>query len=239
MAPVSVNRSSLSEPLVAEWSNGQPLVGSTDDQPGRCAGLNFFPPSSDVNNVGWVSSTDGARLMADALLWSGRIPPTIQNAPVDQVLPPGATATFKVLATGTPPLTYQWRFNGNNLAAATNNTLAVSVLPANEGAYSVIVSNLFGATTTLNAALNPQLRILPSAVVNGTFAIYLADADGTAVATNRASRVSLYTSTNLTLPPSAWTLLPNPVVPSGTQLRADGFSVTNAFSQFFKAVEIP
>jgi len=225
--------------LAAEWSNGRPLVGSIDDRPGRCAGLNFFPPSSDVNSVGWVSSTDGAKLMADALLWSGRIPPTILNAPVDQVQPPGATTTFKVLAGGTPPLTYQWRLNGNTLASATNNTLAVSVLPANEGAYSVVVSNLFGATTTLNAALNPQLRLLPSAVVNGTFSIYLADADGTAVATNRASRVSLYSTTNLALPASAWTLLPNPVVPSGTQLRADGFSVTNGFSQFFKAVEIP
>jgi len=225
--------------LVAEWSNGTPLVGSIDDRPGRCAGLNFFPPSSDVNSVGWVSSTDGAQLMTDALLWSGRIPPAILSAPVDQVLPPGATTSFKVLAAGTPPLTYQWRFNGNNLAAATNNTLAESVLPANEGAYSVVVSNLFGATTTLNAALNPQLRLSPSAVVNGTFSIYLAAADGTAVATNRAARVSLFTTTNLALPASAWTLLPNVVVPSGTQLRADGFSVTNGFDQFFKAVEIP
>ena len=225
--------------LAAEWSNGRPLVGSIDDRPGRCAGLNFFPPSSDVNSVGWVSTTDGARLMTDALLWSGRIPPNILNAPDDQILPPGATASFKVLADGTPPLTYQWRFNGNNLVSATNNTLAVSTLPANEGDYSVVVSNLFGATTTLNAALNPQLSLSPSAVVNGAFSIYLADADGTAVATNRASRVSLYSTTNLDLPPTAWTLLPNPVVPSGTQLRADGFGVSNGVRQFFKAVEIP
>jgi len=91
----------------------------------------------------------------------------------------------------------------------------------------------------LNAALNPQLHLSPSAVVNGTFSIYLADADGTAVATNRASRVSLYAATNLDLPPTAWTLLPNPVVPSGTQLRADGFGVSNGVRQFFKAVEIP
>jgi hypothetical protein len=35
------------------------------------------------------------------------------------------------------------------------------------------------------------------------------------------------TATNLALPASKWTLLTNSVLPSGSQLRADGFSVTN------------
>jgi len=225
--------------LVAHWSNGQPLVGAKDIGAGHFAGLNFFPPSSDSRSDFWVSSTDGARLMADALLWSGKIPPLILSGPADQVLPLGATASFKVVAAGTSPLAYQWRLNGTNLPSATGSTLSFTVQANSPGTYSVVVSNLYGTTTSLNALLNPQLRFLPPTVSGGTFSLFLADADGSPVAASRASRVSICTSTNLTLPISAWMVLTNAVVPSGSQLRADGFSVTNGTRQFFRAVEAP
>lgn len=57
--------------LVAHWSNGQPLVGTQIMPGGRVAGLNFFPPSSDARGDFWAATTDGARLMANALLWTG------------------------------------------------------------------------------------------------------------------------------------------------------------------------
>ena len=235
-SPVSIAAGAT---LVAHWSTGQPLVGAKDIPPGRCAGLNFFPPSSDSTGFGWVSSTDGARLMADALLWSGKIPPAILSAPADQVLPLGATATFKVVAAGTGPLGYQWRLNGANLPSATSSTLSFTVQPGSPGAYSVVVSNLYGMTTSLNATLNPQLRFLSPVISGGNFSLLLVDGDGSPVATNRASRVSLYATTNLAFPMSLWTLLTNAVLPSGSQLRADGFNVTNSSRQFYRAVEAP
>jgi hypothetical protein len=225
--------------LVAHWSNSQPLVGGKDDGAGRSAGLNFFPPSSDATGFGWISSTDGARLMANALLWSGKIPPTIISAPADQVLPLGATANFKVVAAGTSLLSYQWRLNGTNLPSVTNSTLTFTVQASSLGAYSVVVSNLYGTTTSLNATLNPQLRFLSPVVSGGAFSLFLVDADGSPVASNRAARVNLYATTNLALPMSQWTLLTNSVVPSGPQLRADGFSVSNSTSRFYQAVEAP
>ncbi|HKW28033.1 MAG TPA: hypothetical protein VJT54_01760 [Verrucomicrobiae bacterium] len=225
--------------LVAHWSNGQPLVGAKDIGAGHFAGLNFFPPSSDVRSDLWVSSTDGARLMADALLWSGKIPPSILSGPSDQVLPLGATAGFNVVAAGTSPLGYQWRLNGTNLPSATNSALSFTVVPGSSGAYSVVVSNPYGATTSLNAMLNPQLRFLPPVVSGGTFSLFLVDVDGSPVAAGRTARVSIYTSTNLALPISAWIPTTNVVVPSAGELRADGFSVTNHVSRFFRAVEAP
>ena len=48
---------------VAHWSDGTPLVAFK----GRVVGLNFFPPSSDVRSDFWKSSTDGVRLMTNAL----------------------------------------------------------------------------------------------------------------------------------------------------------------------------
>ncbi len=56
--------------LVAHYSSGLPLVGAKELPNGRVAGLNFFPPSSDIFSGSWDSSTDGALLMANALVWS-------------------------------------------------------------------------------------------------------------------------------------------------------------------------
>jgi hypothetical protein len=56
--------------LVARWSNGQPLVGTKTPTAGRIVGLNFYPPSSTVRSDFWVSSTGGARLMGNALIWA-------------------------------------------------------------------------------------------------------------------------------------------------------------------------
>lgn len=225
--------------LVAHWSDGQPLVGGKDSVPGRCAGLNFYPPSSDAGGGFWLVGTDGARLMADALLWSGRIPPTILAAPADQVCALGSTASFTVSAKGVSPLNYQWRLNGTNLPSATNSTLNFVVQNSSPGAYSVVVSNLYGATTSLSATLNPQLRFLSPSPSGGAFSLLLVNADGSAVATNRAVRVHIYSTTNLALPFFNWSLLANPVVPSNGQLRVDGLALTNSPSQFFRAAEVP
>lgn len=225
--------------LVAQWNNGQPLVGAKDTPPGRCAGLNFFPPSSTARSDFWVASTDGARLMADALLWSGRIPPTLLSGPADQVQPLGSIATFSAVAVGTSPLSYQWRMNGTNLPAGTNSTLSFVVQPNSAGTYSVVVSNLYGSTTSLNASFNSQLRLLVPAISGGAFSLFLVNDDGTPISPDRASRVQLYSSTNVGLPFAYWTFLTNTVNPSLGQLRVDGFSTTNGPTMFFRATEAP
>ncbi len=225
--------------LVGHWSNGQPLVGARDIGAGHFAGLNFFPPSSLSRSDFWVSSTDGARLMANALLWSGKIPPTILSAPASEVLPLGATASFQAVAAGTSPLGYQWRLNGANIPLATNSTLNFIVQPGSPGAYSVVVSNVYGMTTSLSAMLNPQLRFLTPVISSGAFSLFLVDADGSPVAASRAPHVSLYGTTNLALPMAMWSYLTNAVLPSGSQLRADGFNITNGSPWFYRAVEAP
>src|SRR5207247_2535781 len=67
---------------------------------------------------------------------------------------PGATATFAVTASGAPPLQFQWRFNGTNIAGGTNALLLVTnALLANAGSYDVIVSNAAGSTNSVAAIL--------------------------------------------------------------------------------------
>src|SRR6266540_1052986 len=70
--------------------------------------------------------------------------------------PPAITAQPQSLTvTGTGTLVYQWfRNNTNLLDGATNSTLLLSnVMPADAGAFKVIVTNQFGADTSLAATL--------------------------------------------------------------------------------------
>jgi hypothetical protein len=78
-------------------------------------------------------------------------PPVLLSQPQSQVVTVGSNAVFSVTASGTPPLAYQWRFNGTNaLAGATNSTLTVAnVQDASAGGYSVVVMNGFSATSAV------------------------------------------------------------------------------------------
>ena len=66
----------------------------------------------------------------------------------------GSSASFSVSVSGTPPFSYQWRFNGANLLNATNAAYAIQAVGAtNTGNYSVVVTNLLGSVTSSNALL--------------------------------------------------------------------------------------
>ena len=56
--------------LVAEWSDGHPLVAVADVNGAHRADVCFFPPSSDTGSNRWDTTTDGARMLANALSWT-------------------------------------------------------------------------------------------------------------------------------------------------------------------------
>src|SRR5262249_34502931 len=111
---------------------------------------------------------------------------TIATQPQSLTLGVGANAQFNVTATGIAPLTYQWRFNGANLAAATNSSLTISnIQPVNAGNYTVVVSNFLGSTTSsvalLTVLLPPAITSQPLSRTNvaGTDATFSVGATGT------------------------------------------------------------
>jgi hypothetical protein len=80
--------------------------------------------------------------------------PFIVTQPTNQLVAPGATVTFSVVAGGVMPLAYQWVFNNVDISAATHSTYIVTnAQAADVGNYSVIVRNAYGSVTTLVAAL--------------------------------------------------------------------------------------
>ena len=69
--------------------------------------------------------------------------PVITSSPTNTAATPGSTATLSVAATGAA--SYQWRFNGAEIADATNATLQVpNVQTNNSGYYLAIAKNVIG-----------------------------------------------------------------------------------------------
>lgn len=82
------------------------------------------------------------------------IPPDILVPPRNISVLEGLSATFSLTVTGTPPLAFQWHFNGVPITNATNLSLTVpSVTPANAGSYVVTVSSSYGTTNSPAAVL--------------------------------------------------------------------------------------
>jgi hypothetical protein len=108
---------------------------------------------------------------------SAAIAPQITVQPANQTVKVGQSATFSVTATGTAPLTYQWRKNGTAVtgAAASSYTTPATVSGDSGSTFTVLVANAAGSITsnpgtlTVNATPSaPQITVQP---VNQTVSV--------------------------------------------------------------------
>lgn len=91
---------------------------------------------------------------ADVYVAPNLIAPVITQQPVSTSAIEGGGATFQVAATGTEPMSFQWKFNSSPITGATNATLTLTSLTTNAaGLYSVTVTNAAGATNSSAATL--------------------------------------------------------------------------------------
>jgi hypothetical protein len=83
--------------------------------------------------------------------------PTVTNQPHDQTAVLGSDVSFWVSASGTPPLAYQWSFNGKPITGATSSILTISPTVLNSvGTYAVTVSNAQGSAASSPAGFEPN-----------------------------------------------------------------------------------
>jgi len=100
-----------------------------------------------TNRAGTVTSA-AAALAVNA-------PPALTSQPGSQIACPGKSALFSVTATGTAPLSYQWRKDGEAIAGATTAIYTIpSVARDNVGSYTVVVTNPCGSVTSSAATLS-------------------------------------------------------------------------------------
>ena len=157
-------------------------------------------------------------------------PPSITVPPANAFVTLGTTASFTVIAAGSPPLAYQWRFDGANLPGANALTLTLNNAQTNQsGSYTVIVSNGSGSITSAPAYLSvagpPGLAGL-SRALNGVVQFTL---DG------RTGHVYQIEATRDFI---NWTILGRLTNSSGLQLYSDP-AATNVDHRFYRSRVAP
>ena len=150
-------------PLSYQWQfNGDTLDGANSNS---LALTNIQPEQAgDYSLV--VSNATGS-ITSDVATLTVLVPPAFGAQPTNLTVMAGMDANFLSAATGTEPLSYQWRFNGTNLVGADNNLLALmNIQPLQAGAYSLLVTNQAGSITSDIASLTV---LLPPAIRSLTF----------------------------------------------------------------------
>jgi MYXO-CTERM domain-containing protein len=83
------------------------------------------------------------------------VAPTITTQPASLTVTAGNNASFSVVAAGSAPLTYQWKFNGTSVGGGgTGSTYNLTGAQATDaGSYTVTITNTTGSVTSSAATL--------------------------------------------------------------------------------------
>jgi autotransporter-associated beta strand protein len=173
------NRRDAQNGVTAAWSSSNPTPAYPNAWVRlRRVGDTFFAYSSS-DGVNWVQYATTTTVYPATVLvgiattshnnnfgqtttaiyhgYDSLFPPVITDQPDSVTILTGQSASFNVAATGTAPLSYQWRFNGANIANETGTSLAINnATAANAGNYDVVVSNISGSVTSVVAVLTVQ-----------------------------------------------------------------------------------
>lgn len=129
-------------------------------------------------------SGEAQRFYRVALSAYGPGAPAIVTQPASVTNYVSLAATFSVVASGTPPLAYQWNKNGTNIAGATQASLTIRpIAQSNAGSYMVRVTNAGGfqdSTSAVLTVLSPPTNppSITGLVVHLAFDSNLTDATG-------------------------------------------------------------
>ena len=161
-------------PLVYQWwrdalplTNGGQLSGATNDS------LSIAAAGSDDAGSYYVIVTNDSGSVTSSVailtLTTDTRPPGILSQPASLSLLPGQNATFQVTATGSS-LAYNWRFNGQVLSGATQSSFTRFQVGAGDaGAYSVVLTNSYGAITSTEARLTLVSAGQPTVIAQWNF----------------------------------------------------------------------
>ena len=175
-------------PLTYQWQkDGKDIPGatlSTYNTPAIAIADSGAQYSVVVGNSAAKVTSNKATLTVTA----AALAPGITTQPADQSVTEGQTATFSVTATGTAPLTYQWKKGGTDISGATSSTYTTpaTVSADNAAVFTVVIRNDKGSYTSINATLTvtappPAISAQPTAqtITAGQTATFSVTATGT------------------------------------------------------------
>jgi hypothetical protein len=131
-------------------------------------------------------------------------PPTLSNLPSASTVAAGQDVTLSLTNAGAGALDCQWKFNGSNIAAATNTILTLTNVTADQaGQYYVTVSDGEGSTNSTTASLmiysTTAATLKQPTYAGGQFAFNVSGIPGyqyvVQASTNDADWVSVQTNT--------------------------------------------
>jgi hypothetical protein len=153
-------------PLSYQWRfNGVDIPGATD--PGLTLTDVQAPDTGDYTVR--VSNPVGSAVSSAATLTvnTGPAPPSIGTQPQSQTALVGSNPAFTVVAYGSAPLNYQWRFDGVDIPGATAGTLNLANVQLSQaGAYTVVIVNGLGSITSAVATLTVTLEPITTTLVD-------------------------------------------------------------------------
>jgi hypothetical protein len=199
-----------------------------------------IPPGNQI--LKWTYSKDPAGSAGEDAAWVDQlsftpIAPSILTQPASTNVIGGHIARLTVLATGTPPLNYQWLKGSNALPGATGSSLTLlSVTRSNSGTYSVMVTNVAGSTNSSDAILKvhvPQLLSAPVLQPDHTIVFNSSDLDGGALSPSDLGNFQVQASSNLV----DWVSLPGTLTLTNGLLQLQDTDSTNAARRFYRIVE--
>jgi DNA/RNA endonuclease G (NUC1) len=151
-------------PNNSAWALYTPTFSGVTTAPGGTVTFRLFgyngTGSPSANTANW--RVDDVKLTA-GLLALPPVPPSILTPPTSQTATVGDTVTLTVSATGTAPLSYQWRKDttpiADNATATTPSLTLSGITSASAANYDCVITNIAGtivspaATLTVNKAV--------------------------------------------------------------------------------------
>lgn len=163
--------------------------------------------------------------------------PMITSQPASQTVSYGTNVRFNVVAIGYPLPAYQWWQNGTNPVGGNSPALTLTnVGRAQDGVYSVMVTNLEGGVASSNAVLQvlvPQRLGAPVKLSNGLLQFTSADVGGGPLSPSDLPNFEVQASADLI----HWVPLPNALSLTNGMLQLQDNTLTNLPTRFYRIVE--
>ena len=153
-------------PLAYQWRfYGTNISGATTNP----ISITNIQPTNAGNYTVVITNIAGSITSSVATL-TVTTSPTISTNPQSQTVTVGGNATFTVVASGSAPLSYQWRFAGTNIGGANSTSYTRSNAQlVDAGNYTVVVTNSVGSVTSAVAVLTVNPPVTGSVIAQWNF----------------------------------------------------------------------